>query len=535
MAMSDLTLTNLIWNDITNVLIGIVFITLAALLVHTSTTLQQTSATLQQTSATLQHTREQLDVSVKIQECLQLNQDINDALTKEGKCSTDEQFLTMLSNVEKLGLPLMDLDAIYNKMNPQPNNSKTEYYADKGDFDTTVAGESSLGSVSITNGMNDFSRFRRWKSDLKVKRWVPNDELLEETVRDVFFSGDTAAFESYLEEITIHRTRCLQLLDFREVKDEKMVQLIFCRLLILLLGRLKTPPPGTIQAAFTPNYGPLFRAFPINGILLTANLPIRDVSDSDTPAELKILHGFADIGIYKIPTSQVRTKATVEDIQVVCEIKPRLRTCNTYAQKDQLLIEMEAVRQHKNVSGGKKANVRGFLTDCVSLNMVIGVTQTTTKDAVYYVAKRICSHRQYIVRLLFLLCDEKDIGRQKWKQLLYETPIKTKTSGYKTRSNQTSSASKSRPNPAVISASAGAKTSVNKMNSRSRNCMIVTDSSPSQTNKDTTIVNFKDDEGMEEYEEWCRQSFLDVMKHYGYYDNYLCPENLAKISDDVST
>ncbi len=103
------------------------------------------------------------------------------------------------------------------------------------------------------------------------------------------------------------------------------------------------------------------------------------------------LNGFADLGIF--PNGGTRS---VTSLKVVGEMKKDLRNPTAFQEKDQLLIEMTAIRQARPST----LHIKGFLTDIFAMNIAV-----QDIDGNLFVAPRVCDSRSFWIRLLFLLCD----------------------------------------------------------------------------------------------------------------------------------
>lgn len=330
-----------------------------------------------------------------------LNRALNEPLTW---CSPEVDFRALLAKVNRLVTDdAVDLDTICEHLLPGEGNSKTDRYALDGDLEDPSEGESkSRPNESKTNGKNDFSRFRRKMGNLAgnsvVKRWQPNEDLLHDIVCEKLFNGSVTRLDDFIREASEVRNRCLKLLRFRKSQEEEMVvQCVFIRFLATILGPMQQ-----------------WTVLPVNTFQLSASVPV-DGSPPSVRASTRTLNGFADVGIFERDVNEPS-----KQFLVVGEIKASLLELNTYRQKDQLLIEMEGVRQGwASDTEAHHPFVRGFLTDMITIN--IAIADNRHDKPVFYVARRGWSHRSFLIRLLFLLCG--DLPDETWEALSVETPL----------------------------------------------------------------------------------------------------------------
>jgi hypothetical protein len=127
---------------------------------------------------------------------------------------------------------------------------------------------------------------------------------------------------------------------------------------------------------------------------------------------MKDLTGFSDV-VFVDSKVKIANK-NPSDILAVGELKKPFDKLNgaAYAQKDQLLIQLEAIRQ---MTKGKKNLIKGFLTDLFVLNIAMVSSEDKDKVPNVYFAPRVVDAESYFVRLLFLLCD---LSREEFREVV---------------------------------------------------------------------------------------------------------------------
>lgn len=234
--------------------------------------------------------------------------------------------------------------------------------------------------------------------------------------------------------------------------------------------------------------------------LLSATIPTkRRHSDASSVAyEPATWAGFAGVGI----VGRGARERSKPPPLVVGEVKPWLRGARAYQPKDQLLIEMEAMRaalQTNQKNQKKHPFVRGFLTDLFAINVAIADARDT-QAVVFHVAPRVCAHRSYLLRLLFLLCE--GVSTSQWESLLLslETPVAKPASHARTRSQ-------ARAETAAQTSRLGRRSS-----HRTGEETPATTDTQSSPEREAAVINFKEDDELEEQEEHYRALLVMALR-----------------------
>jgi hypothetical protein len=256
----------------------------------------------------------------------------------------------------------------------------------------------------------------------------------------------------------------------------------------------------------------------INRLQLCATLRMRTEVNGPVQKE-KELRGYADVGFL----SSVGVGADGgKNIRVVGEMKANLRDPKAYAEKDQLLLEMEALYQLQP-RGKRRSFVKGFVTDLFCLNMAVLRPATRGRRDIL-MAPRVWEHRAYVVRLLFLLCDP--LTPQLWDSALQRSTVHVAVPRQRLPTTAKDAA-------AVIPAHPPTAT---KARSRRRNKKSASTMSPrpQQHPPEASTIWFKRGYDSDEYDRECEQ--LSRWWHQYRYPNgpYLSAEALEAIAGDGS-
>jgi hypothetical protein len=297
-------------------------------------------------------------------------------------------FRQMLETIDTVTDPV-DFDALQTQITRRraDSDAPTERYFDMGELNASRKSRSERDS--LTNNENDFSRFRRWMvADLPdsfvVEAWYPDDDVLESIVVRALFGNDRDRFHTFLTEMSRVRGMCLKVLNSKYVR-ETVTQRVFMMFADTMLQALSLHSLH-IDA--------------INRLQLCATLSMRTEVNGPTPVGVGAGGG--------------------ESIRVVGELKANLRDPKAYAEKDQLLLEMEALYQ-RQPRGKRRSFVKGFVTDLFCLNMAVLRPATRGRDKAFLMAPRVWEHRAYVVRLMFLLCDP--LTPQLWDSALQRSTV----------------------------------------------------------------------------------------------------------------
>ncbi len=411
-------------------------------------------------------------------------------------CVSDESFLELLTYFEELDISETHVQDAYNSFRNEERTSITcsDRYAVDGGCD--CPSDTERNGDSGTNGKNDFSTFRRFMlhEPFHVRRWLPQDAEMADVVREQLFNNSLEELEAFLSRAEEYRKRCLQLLVYKGLPANEMYyQTLFIMLMKVLMKDLP------------------FQLFPINTLTMNARVAMRNEDDENRPNR-KQLSGGADVGFFPI-NEHGDIDSSTRNIKVVGEMKANLRRPKAYRQKDQLLIEMEALRQAQPNKKGQ-AIVKGFLTDMFTLNIAILDSRHPPSRA-FYVAPRVDGARSFFIRILFLLCDVDDASLTR---MLVESPVAGVEHQYNTRSKA-----------AVPQGQAAASQTVGNVprTSRSRNTRTAVNKSKIKGNQALEIIDFKLEEELEEIEEEYRQHRVWAFKLHGI--PYLSKETLAQI------
>lgn len=281
------------------------------------------------------------------------------------------------------------------------NTNDSIIYCENGNKTETASNVSESRKSSVPN---DFSRFRRFRlyeesEQLVVHLWRPCNETLKEVVISKLFQSETERFQAFLQEAVSIRSTLLYLFANKKI-EEINLQFIFVMFWKALLGR----------------FLPQFSVRSINSVLLSADMTVK--GPDVPPFFKKQLTGHADVAF--MVDNGVDIPIEVVNLLVVGELKRPNDSLQryAYAQKDQLLIELEAVRQlTKDKAHGTV--VKGFLTDLVVLN-----TAFVTYDEIpnIYVAPRVIDSEEYFTRMLFLLTE---LTNDEFKSIVVSTSTAT--------------------------------------------------------------------------------------------------------------
>eukprot|EP01033_Poteriospumella_lacustris_P014261 gene14261-biopygen6476 len=159
-----------------------------------------------------------------------------------------------------------------------------------------------------------------------VAMFRPDDEQLEGIVTHSFFGDDANAFEQFVVDMSRLRAKCLAFLN-AEAIGEAITQKVFLMFAEALLAALRERSACSL------------RVEAVNRLELTATLAMRDEPNGPVH-EPREQRGYADVAFL----SSVDGARLANDIRVIGELKADLRNATAYAEKDQLLIEMEALR-----------------------------------------------------------------------------------------------------------------------------------------------------------------------------------------------
>ena len=421
-------------------------------------------------------------------------------------------FLRLLDAVDVLvGDTIIDLDEIHAKINPQTGTAKTDDYASLGDQDDVSMDDWRTGSTGRSQAgvgdTNDFSCFRchmSTPSAFLVKRWLPHDEALHQVVCAALFGSSASALDAFLDNAAAVRRRCLKLLCYAGQPNENCVR---CVCIMFLRTILRPMEKWTVL----PTAGRR---------LLSATIPTkrRHSDDSSVAYEPATWTGFAGVGI----VGRGARERSKPPPLVVGEIKPWLRGARAYQPKDQLLIEMEAMRaalQTNKKNQKKHPFVRGFLTDLFAINVAIADARDN-QAVVFHVAPRVCAHRSYLLRLLFLLCE--GVSTSQWDLLLLslEPPVAKPASNVRTRSQ-------AREEAAAPTGHVGRRSS-----HRTGEETPATTDTQSSPEREAAVINFKEDDELEEQEEHYRSLLLLALRWQGI--NYLCEATLEQASAEYA-
>jgi hypothetical protein len=394
---------------------------------------------------------------------------------------------------------IIDIDEIHAKINPQTGTAKTDDYASLGDQEDVSMDDVRIGSSRSQAGVgdtNDFSCFRRHMSTPRafvVKRWLPHDEALHQVVCDTLFGSSASALDAFLDNAAAVRRRCLKLLCYAGQPNEHCVRCVCIMFLRTVLGPMEK-----------------WTVLPTAGRLLSATIPTkrRHSDDSSVAYEPATWTGFAGVGIVGRGARE-RSNTPL----VVGEIKPWLRGARAYQPKDQLLIAMEAMRasltQTNQKNQKKHPFVRGFLTDLFAINVAIADARDN-QAVVFHVAPRVCAHRSYLLRLLFLLCE--GVSTSQWDVLLLslEPPVAKPASNVRTRSQ----------------AREEAAAQTGHVDTRSSHRSGGNTPATTDTQSEVSVIDFKDDDELEEQEEQYRALLVMALRLQGI--NYLCEATLEQ-------
>eukprot|EP01033_Poteriospumella_lacustris_P014260 gene14260-biopygen6475 len=234
-----------------------------------------------------------------------------------------------------------------------------------------------------------------------VAMFRPDDEQLEGIVTHSFFGDDANAFEQFVVDMSRLRAKCLAFLN-AEAIGEAITQKVFLMFAEALLAALRERSACSL------------RVEAVNRLELTATLAMRDEPNGPVH-EPREQRGYADVAFL----SSVDGARLANDIRVIGELKADLRNATAYAEKDQLLIEMEALYQ-LHVAGLSRGQprpfVKGYVTDLFCLNMAVVQPAARGRSRTFYMAPRVWEHRAFLVRLLFLLCEP--LSREVWTAVL---------------------------------------------------------------------------------------------------------------------
>jgi hypothetical protein len=419
-----------------------------------------------------------------------------------------DTFLDMVKTVDSVGglFAPVDFQQIQERITRRSSSGSmapTDRYFDEGELHVSRPSRSERDS--LTNNQNDFSRFRRWmvannntQDAFDVDPFYPNDDALERVVLTVLFDHDQDRFRTFMSEMAHLRDLCLKFLNSDTVKafTAQRVFMIFADALLKALPRTTLCVQG------------------INRLPLSATLTVRAEIHGQAAAKEKTLSGFADVGFLSSADGAVDAK----HIRVVGEIKANLRNPTAFAEKDQLLIEMEALRQLQPPGRRDSVVVKGFLTDLFCLN--IAVLRPTGKGRrVFMVAPRVWEHRPFLVRLLFLLCDP--LAPQLWDSVTQRSPVGLAT----VRSGLRSTEKK----PGVPANPPNAKTKA-RPSKRRRGKKPISKTTkrppPTPSDESSSIIWFKRADDSDEYDKECEElsRWWHRYQHPG--EPYLCAENL---------
>eukprot|EP01033_Poteriospumella_lacustris_P011320 gene11320-8046_t len=334
--------------------------------------------------------------------------------------------------------------------------------------------------------------------NLVVKRWQPNEDMLYDIVCEKLFNGSVKMLDDFIREASEVRNRCLKLLRFRKShEDEMVVQCVFIRFLVTVLGSMQQ-----------------WTVLPVNNFQLSASVQVDGSPPSVRALSRQTLNGFADVGIFERDVNEPS-----KQFLVVGEMKASLLERNTYRQKDQLLIEMEGVRQ--GCASDTEAHppfVRGFLTDMKTIS--IAIADNRRDKPVFYVAKRGWSHRSFLIRLLFLLCG--DLPDETWEALSVETLLSVGCKAGPTTRSQTQGSPTGQPHRR------GGRGDIRQRGGAAGTGRTAATRRRAAKQEKEIVINFKEEEEMELYEKQMHTMLVNALRLQGH--NYLCRDHLAQIA-----
>ncbi len=419
------------------------------------------------------------------------------------QCGIDDLRDIVFPALRRLSVPFVDLASIFaniRRIFGQDQHPRTDFYSTilmAGDV-TDYALDDSLQSPTsqASSAPNEFSLFTRDKtiggpSEIEVHRWTPVNSELEDIVVKQLFVNDRGIFEQWMSEACELRSDVLRLLMYRAASGvyEIDVQSLFT---VICAELLRWVPNAPVEIR------------PVNKVPLEANLNLK--SDNGVYYDA-VLRGFADVGMFSFQAMNIASAMLVSG-----EFKRFLRAMKQYKEKDQMLIEMIAVRQ----ADPTRAYVKGFLTDIFALNIAI-----QDSDGVFYVAPRTCDHREFWIRFLFLLCD---ISEDQFKSSVLnhvhdiQAPERKKEKGRKASSGSESTIDQAH------------QESSSQTRRRRESSGGKKESGKKESGKKQVVINFKDWETEEEFDKIFTEQCVQVYRLYG--REYLCEDTLRAAGEN---
>jgi hypothetical protein len=415
------------------------------------------------------------------------NAKIVNSLANLKSCSLQHLLDEIFPALDTVSAPQVDLTEVLEKIrrtSGRRNYPKTDLYAAMPFAEDVPEDMGSPAPSQRSSVPNAFSQFRRGvvhggPNEFSVHRWIPDDRDLEAVVVKKIFNNDLASFQSWLDHAIALRGNALRLLSYKDYDVSNILEIAYQWLFTVIFASLLRMLPGS-----------KFQVLPVNKLALKVVLAVAGSPSGYVETELK---GYADVGVFF-----VRDTPSVQSILVAGEFKRYLRSMTANQPKDQMLIEMMAVRAN---STGRSFG-KGFLTDIFALNIAV-----QDQNNAFYVAPRICDHRVFWVRLLFLLCD---LSAKEFKQLVLY------------RVEDIDILREEENDESDEDASGGSFRSVNQTGGESR--VLRSGAVKSGAMKAGMELNFKDWELEEEFEELFTEQYIQANHLYG--REYLCQETL---------
>jgi hypothetical protein len=291
-----------------------------------------------------------------------------------------------------------------------PNSYYSEYIDVNGDQNTSRAylaqNASSVTGTSMTAETLVISKLRlKMTQDTSSKIHLheldtSNNTDLENTLCDELFGGDADSFEAFvsgkelilkkLQQALYHHGHRFEGARVDELNELQPVALLFME---------------DVVKHFHPNCD----GYPGQRQVLSGNLYIGDSAQSME----KRVSGYTDL------LFSANEFSGVENILFLVELKAPnsvLRQSGAFAPKDQVIFEAEIVGQMT----ANSQLVLGGLLDMFTIAVVLRTHTLDEKEAAFYISPRVVDTRAFILRILLLLCKDKQAV---WNLLL---PTSTK-------------------------------------------------------------------------------------------------------------